>query len=133
MRLLVEVSPGEAMDKLTILHIKQARLSDPDKLAHVGREAETLGRSVAPLLDANPALPALMSSLRAVNERLWEVEDALRDHEHAQDFGAEFIALARAVYVTNDRRAALKAEINALLGSDIAEQKSYADRASPAG
>jgi hypothetical protein len=126
-RLTVEVSPGEAFDKLSILAIKAARLADPQKLGHVRRETETLAASVAPLIAAHQAaLAPLLDGLAEVNLRLWDVEDALRLHERRGDFGEEFIRLARAVYHTNDRRAALKLEINTLLGSDIAEQKSYA-------
>ncbi|MCS6931497.1 MAG: DUF6165 family protein [Acetobacteraceae bacterium] len=126
MRLPIEVSPGEAADKLTILRIKQERIADPAKLAHIGREAEMLEAALAPLRARFPAILPLIEELRRVNEALWEVEDALRLHEKRGDFGAEFVRLARSVYATNDRRAAIKAEINRILGSDIAEQKSYA-------
>lgn len=126
MRLSIEVSPGEAADKLTILRIKQDRIRDPAKLAHIGREAEMLDAALAPLRQRFPAILPLIEELRRVNEALWDVEDALRLHEKRGDFGAEFVRLARSVYVTNDRRAAVKAEINRILGSDIAEQKSYA-------
>lgn len=125
MRLLIEVSPGEVMDKLTILAIKEARLTDAEKLGHVRREAAVLRRAVDPLLEAKPALHPLMEALAGLNERLWDIEDALRAMEKAGDFGPDFVELARQVYLTNDRRAAAKAQINALLGSDIAEQKSY--------
>ncbi|MFN7000700.1 MAG: DUF6165 family protein [Elioraea tepidiphila] len=126
MRLSIEVSPGEAADKLTILRIKQDRIRDPAKLAHIGREAEMLEAALAPLRQRFPAILPLIEELRRVNEALWDVEDALRLHEKRGDFGDEFVRLARSVYVTNDRRAAVKAEINRILGSDIAEQKSYA-------
>lgn len=125
MRLLIEVSPGEAIDKLAILAIKQARLTDEAKLAHVRREAATLRRVVEPVLQANPGLRHTQASLQALNERLWDIEDSLRLLERQAAFNGDFIRLAREVYLTNDRRAALKAEINAVLGSDIAEQKSY--------
>jgi hypothetical protein len=126
MRLTIEASPGEAADKLTILRIKQDRIRDAGKLAHVGREAEMLDAALAPLRASHPAILPLIADLRRVNEALWDVEDALRLHEARGDFGAEFVRLARSVYETNDRRARIKAEINAILGSDIAEQKSYA-------
>ena len=126
MRLTIEVSPGEAADKLTILHIKLDRIRDAGKLAHVGREAAVLEAALAPLRARFPAILPLIAELRAVNEALWDVEDALRLHEKRGDFGAEFVRLARSVYETNDRRARIKAEINRILGSDIAEQKSYA-------
>ena len=126
MRLTIEVSPGEAADKLTILRIKQDRIRDAGKLAHVAREAEMLDAALAPLRASHPAILPLIEDLRRVNEALWDVEDALRLHEKRADFGAEFVRLARNVYEMNDRRARIKAEINAILGSDIAEQKSYA-------
>jgi hypothetical protein len=126
MRLTIEVSPGEAADKLTILDIKRERIRDAGKLAHIAREAALLEAALAPLRARFPAILPLIEELKRVNEALWEVEDSLRLHEKRGDFGAEFVRLARSVYVTNDRRAALKAEINAILGSDIAEQKSYA-------
>lgn len=125
MRLLIEVSPGEVMDKLTILAIKEQRLSHPEKLGHVRREAAVLRRAVDPLLETHPPLRPLMEALVGLNGRLWDIEDALRAMEQRGDFGPDFVELARQVYQTNDRRAAAKAEINALLGSDIAEQKSY--------
>lgn len=126
MRLTIEVSPGEAADKLTILTIKQDRIRDAAKLEHIGREAALLDAALAPLRARFPAILPLIAQLRAVNEALWDVEDALRLHEKRADFGVEFVQLARSVYETNDRRARIKAEINAILGSDIAEQKSYA-------
>lgn len=126
-RVTVAISPGEALDKLAILAIKAERLADAQKLAHVQREAAVLQEAVAPLVAAHAAaLAPLLAELGEVNLRLWEVEDALRLHERRGDFGAEFVRLARAVYHTNDRRAAVKLAINTLLGSDIAEQKSYA-------
>jgi hypothetical protein len=126
MRLSIEVSPGEAADKLTILRIKQDRIRDAGKLAHIGREAEMLDAALAPLRASHPAILPLIEELRVVNEALWDIEDALRVLEKQQAFGAEFVRLARGVYVTNDRRARIKAGINEILGSDIAEQKSYA-------
>ncbi len=126
MRLRIEVSPGEAIDKLAILSIKESRLTAADKLSHIRREAAILRRAVEPLLEEAPALRAAMAALVCVNETLWDIEDALRAFEKRGEFGPDFLRLAREVYLTNDRRAAVKAEINALLGSDIAEQKSYA-------
>ena len=125
MRVQVEISPGELLDKLTILEIKAARITDAAKLANVGREQATLAAAAAGLPAAD-GLAALRDDLKAVNERLWDIEDEIREHERRGDFGDGFVALARAVYVTNDRRAALKRQINELLNSDIAEEKSYA-------
>lgn len=126
MRIQVHVSPGEAIDKLTILRIKAARITDTDKLSHVRREAALLSAALAPLVDATPALATLSESLRAVNEQLWDLEDTVRALMRDREFGPRFVTVACAIHETNDRRAALKAEINALLQTDIAEQKSYA-------
>jgi hypothetical protein len=122
---LVEVSPGELIDKITILEIKLARLADAAALANVRREYDALERERA-RLPASAELARLASELKAVNETLWVIEDDIRDCERAKDFGAAFVELARAVYRNNDRRAALKREINLLLGSAIIEEKSYA-------
>lgn len=126
MRLKIDVSPGEAIDKLTILAIKDERIGDPDKLAHIRREMQALTAALLPLLRRHPVLDRMMADLRQVNERLWALEDDLRQAEKEGRFDAGFVRMARDVYRTNDRRAALNAAINALLGSDIAEQKSYA-------
>ena len=126
MRIPVEISPGELFDKLTILEIKANRIDDSAKLGNVRREWAVLG-AAARQLGTSPELVALKARLRLVNEKLWEIEDQIRGHERVGDFGTDFVELARAVYLTNDRRAALKKEINDLLKSDIAEEKSYAD------
>ena len=125
MNILVPISPGELLDKITILEIKLARIADPAKLANVRRELEALGAVEATLGPAD-SLPALRQSLRAINETLWEIEDDIRDCERAGDFGPRFVELARAVYHTNDRRAAVKREVNLALGSRLIEEKSYA-------
>jgi predicted nucleic acid-binding Zn-ribbon protein len=126
MALLVEISAGELIDKITILEIKLENIKDPEKLAHVRHEYETLTATRQTALPQSEALAPLTQALKQVNAALWQIEDDIRALESAQNFGPEFIALARAVYRTNDRRAALKREINALLGSDIVEEKSYA-------
>jgi len=123
---LVEVSPGELIDKITILEIKLARLSDAGALGNVRREYDSLERERA-RLPGSPELGRLTAELKAVNEALWTIEDDIRDCERAKDFGAKFVELARSVYRSNDRRAALKREINVLLGSSIIEEKSYAE------
>lgn len=127
MRLCIEVSPGEAIDKLTILSIKEERLTDAGKLSHIRREAELLRGVVAPLLNDKPALRDAMDELAALNRRLWDLENGLRAHERRGEFEHDFLCMARTVCLINDRRAAVKADINTLLGTDIAEQKSYAD------
>lgn len=121
----IEVSPGELIDKITILEIKTQRIADEDKRANVRRELEILDRCRRQTLPGSPDLDALTLSLKEVNQQLWEIEDAIRDCERENDFGERFIELARSVYQTNDRRALLKREINVLLGSRIVEEKSY--------
>lgn len=126
MRIPIEVAPGELIDRLTILAIKRERINDPEKLANIAREQDVLETARASHVPRSLDLPELERALRRVNERLWDVEDALRAHEAKSDFGPAFVELARAVYRNNDERARLKRCINALLGSDIAEEKSYA-------
>jgi hypothetical protein len=125
MLLHVPVSAGELLDKLAILEIKAARIRDPRKLANVHRELEALRAAwqAAPARDAD--LGDLLAELRAVNEALWDIEDAIRARERAQAFDEEFIRLARSVYLTNDRRAAIKRALNERLGSTLVEEKSY--------
>jgi hypothetical protein len=122
----VPVSPGEVLDKITILRIKAARISDPVKVANVRLELEMLERTWANSAYAHQDVARDEAALQAVNERLWDIEDRIRDKERAQAFDAEFIALARSVYVENDERAAVKKRINVALGSTIVEEKSYA-------
>jgi hypothetical protein len=122
----VPVSPGEVLDKITILRIKAARMTDPVKLANVRRELDLLQRTWDDSPYARHAVAPDEAALQAVNERLWDIEDRIRDKERAQAFDAEFIALARSVYVENDERAAIKKRINVALGSTIVEEKSYA-------
>jgi post-segregation antitoxin (ccd killing protein) len=121
----IEVAPGELIDKITILEIKAERITEADKLANVAIELETLGKSRDSALPVSADLTRLTADLKAVNTELWEVEDAIRDCERAGDFGPRFIELARAVYKTNDRRAAVKREINLAMGSHLVEEKSY--------
>ena len=120
----IEVSPGELIDKITILQIKAERISDPQKLANVRLELETLARARDSAVPAGDDV-ARLTELKTVNEELWEVEDALRDCERAGEFGPRFVDLARSVYRTNDRRSELKRAINAALGSRLGEEKSY--------
>ncbi len=127
--LRIEVAPGELLDKITILEIKAARISDPGKLRNVRREMDELRAVAERGVPNSPELQALRRELKAVNETLWEVEDAIRLCERRQDFGPAFIRLARSVYEQNDRRAALKRQINELLQSRLVEEKSYTDYA----
>jgi hypothetical protein len=121
----VPISPGELLDKITILRIKSQRMSDPDKLRNVRLELDALQDTWAASAYAAVDLDADVNALMAVNERLWVIEDDIRDKERAQAFDAEFIRLARAVYIENDERAAIKRRINQALGSTIVEEKSY--------
>ena len=126
--LLVPVSIGELVDKVTILELKRDRIGDAAKRANVLAELAALEAILAPLLAAAPAgAAALMDRLREVNATLWDVEDELRDCERQGEFGPRFVELARSVYVTNDERARVKREINLLLGSRLVEEKSYAE------
>ena len=124
-RIEVPVSAGELVDKVTILEIKSERIADAGKLVNVRRELAGLSAIVNPLLAANARLAPLKSSLRSINETLWQIEDDIRDCERNKDFGPPFVELARNVYRTNDNRAAVKREIDKLLGSEIVEEKSY--------
>jgi hypothetical protein len=121
----VPVSPGELLDKITILRIKSQRMSDPVKLSNVRLELRVLEETWNASAYARVNIEAEISALMSVNERLWVIEDDIRDKERAQAFDAEFIRLARAVYVENDERAAIKRRINTTLGSSIVEEKSY--------
>jgi hypothetical protein len=126
MPILAPVSAGELIDKITILRVKVRRIAD-DKRANVAKELALLEAVAAEHLQSTPDLDALIEELHAVNAALWDVEDGKRDCERRQDFGPAFIALARRVYVENDRRAAVKRAINLLTASDIVEEKSYGD------
>ena len=126
MAIRIEVAPGEIIDKLTILEIKRARIGDDTKRANVSHEWDVLTRDLDAAVKSTPELNALRAKLKVINEKLWVIEDDIRDCERAKDFGEKFIALARAVYFTNDERALVKRQINELLGSSIMEEKSYA-------
>ena len=123
--ILVPVSPGELIDKITILQLKKNNITDGVKLANVSYEFSELMAHADRSIPQSAELSALWEKLLEINSQLWVIEDDIRACEQKQDFGPEFIRLARAVYKTNDRRAALKKEINLLLGSAIVEEKSY--------
>ena len=122
----VPVSWGELIDKITILEIKAARLTSATALQNVRNELAQLTEKTLPLGDMAPQVAPLKADLTRVNEALWEIKDKIRDKEAAKAFDAEFIELARSVYVTNDQRAALKRRINQLLASELVEEKGYA-------
>ena len=124
MSIMVPVSWGEVFDKITILHIKSERISDPDKLINVRKELAEL-ENITQATSLPSGLDVVVDALRAANAKLWDIEDDIRDCEREHRFDDEFIRLARAVYFTNDERAALKKEINLLMGSELVEEKSY--------
>ena len=123
--LLVPISPGELIDKITILEIKSARMTDTAKLHNVRTELTLLNETWRASAFAAVDITVEWAGLREVNGQLWDIEDRIRDKERANLFDAEFIELARAVYVTNDERAAIKRRINTKLGSSLVEEKSY--------
>jgi Family of unknown function (DUF6165) len=123
----VPISPGELLDKITILRIKSQRMSDPAKVANVRLELHALEETWSASAYSKVDIESDVGALLAVNERLWVIEDDIRDKERAQAFDAEFIRLARAVYFENDERAAIKRRINTTLGSSIVEEKSYSN------
>jgi Family of unknown function (DUF6165) len=125
----VPVSFGEVVDKITILEIKSERIGDPDKLANVRHELELLERTWVDATAGKADVSEPRTRLKAVNEELWEIEDEIRVKESQKSFDQKFIELARSVYVTNDRRADIKKEINQALGSELVEEKSYEDYA----
>jgi hypothetical protein len=122
----VEVAPGELIDKITILEIKKERMADVAKLENVHIEWEALTKARDNHIKQSPKMEKLTASLKAVNEELWIIEDDIRDCERSSDFSEKFVQLARAVYITNDKRAGFKRNINVFLGSRILEEKSYA-------
>lgn len=125
-QIMIEVAPGELIDKITILEIKLENMTDAAKLANVRHELDVLAAARDAAISASDDLAYLTGELKRVNLSLWQIEDDIRDCERANDFGETFIDLARAVYKTNDLRAALKRKINELLDSPIFEEKSYA-------
>jgi hypothetical protein len=125
--LLVPVSYGELLDKISILQIKSERMTDPAKLANVRSELSALEQTWLAHPAAREDVIELRARLKRVNERLWVIEDDIRLKEKAQAFDEGFIRLARSVYVENDERARIKKDINLALGSAYVEEKSYQD------
>lgn len=122
----VDISIGEFLDKLTILQIKSERISDPDKLESINKELSLLEGTWQASPHASVDLATEIADLKKINETLWEIEDNIRDKERDKVFDQEFIELARAVYINNDQRAAIKRAINLKTGSELIEEKSYA-------
>jgi len=127
MTILIQVSPGELIDKMTILEVKLDHMSDPAKLANVRREHDMIKQTFRDNVADTPTLAKLIVELKATNLALWTIEDDIRDHERKGNFGESFVALARSVYRTNDQRSAIKRRINILLDSAIVEEKSYSN------
>ena len=125
MQLHVPVSVGEVLDKITILQIKLVHISDVGKRANVQNELDALLPLVAGHRFTNSQMQTLIAELKSVNEALWDIEDDIREKEASKNFDDEFVRLARAVYVTNDKRAAIKKQMNLVTGSALIEEKSY--------
>ena len=125
MLLQVPVSVGVVLDKITILHIKLAHISDAAKRVNIRNELNALLPLVAGDAFNTDQMQGLMAELKLVNEALWDIEDDIREKEAAKSFDAEFVRLARAVYITNDKRAEIKKQINLATGSALVEEKSY--------
>ena len=125
MQLQVPVSVGEVLDKITILQIKLVHISDAAKRANIQNELDALLPLVTADAFTTDQMQGLMAELKSVNEALWDIEDEIREKEAAKSFDAEFIRLARAVYITNDKRAEIKKQINLATGSALVEEKSY--------
>lgn len=125
MSIKVEVSLGEFLDKLTILEIKSERIQDPEKLANVHKQLARLRDTWRASDHDSVQVRTVLSDLKRVNERLWDIENRIRAKESAGVFDEEFIELARAVYQTNDQRAAISRELNIVLGSELMDEKSY--------
>lgn len=122
---LLPVAWGEVFDKMTILEIKLERISDADKRGNVSNEYSAIAKIIGNMEQYPDGLIELYNQLKSVNSRLWDVEDGKRECERLGDFGPDFIGLAREVYFGNDKRAAIKRQINELLGSALVEEKSY--------
>ena len=121
------IATGELIDKITILEIKVARFADAAKTANAKAELTLLRQRRAASLPSDLALDALAARLKAVNERIWDLEDTIRECERQQDFGPGFVTAARSIYRVNDERASIKREINVATGSTLVEEKSYAN------
>ena len=125
----VPVSPGEVLDKITILEIKSERMEDAEKVANVRVELKLLQDTWAQNITDDDVIRDLHAQLKEINEALWEIEDDIRDKERVKEFDERFIEIARAVYFTNDKRSEVKKKLNLHLGSEIVEEKSYQDYA----
>lgn len=127
MAINIPISWGELVDKITILEIKMDRIQDAKKLENISKELQALRLVFNQCCSEPETIGQLKADLRTVNEKLWEIEDDIRKCEKEKDFSQRFIDLARAVYINNDQRAALKRKINTVLKSELFEEKSYED------
>jgi len=127
MSVSIEISTGELLDKITILRIKSERIADPAKLENVHRELAVLDAAWHAVDPGNVEIDQAIDELKTINEKLWDIEDAIRDKERLGEFDHAFIELARSVYFQNDERAAIMKRINLLSGSALVEEKSYRD------
>ena len=124
-RILAEISAGELFDKITILEIKRAKISNKEKLVDIEKELSTLNETVKRTIPDKSNISKHINDLKDINLKLWDIEDGKRKAEKNKDFGERFIELARNVYKFNDKRAEIKLAINTKLGSNIKEVKSY--------
>ena len=121
----VPISPGELVDKITILEIKKEFINNDNKLKNINHEYDLLMQIYTTQISETDGISELKNKLKEINLELWKIEDDIRDHERLSDFGSNFIELARSVYFTNDERAEVKKQINIVAGSNIIEEKSY--------
>tara|TARA_B110000027_G_C15996513_1_gene245521 strand:- start:337 stop:735 length:399 start_codon:yes stop_codon:yes gene_type:complete len=124
-KILSEISAGELMDKITILEIKKVKITDPEKQVIINKELNNLHSTYQASLTPSPELQEQITKLKTINLKLWDIEEGKRECERQKDFGDSFVQLARSVYIENDNRAKIKAEINRLTNSTISEVKSY--------
>ena len=125
--ILIPISPGELLDKITILEIKSERIESVEKKSNVNTELGMLDKVWTDATSEDASLKSMRKELKSINESLWVIEDDIREEERNRQFGERFIELARSVYVTNDQRANVKKRVNLHLNSEIVEEKSYQD------
>ena len=123
--LVIPISPGELIDKITILEIKRESIVDKEKLSNINLEYKVVLDTLENKIIASNEIDSLRIKLKTINKKLWDIEDQLRDLERSKTFNEDFIKLARSVYFTNDERSEIKKSINKLLNSEIVEEKSY--------
>ena len=124
-KILAEISAGELIDKITILEIKKNKISNENKLKEIDKELNSLNHTMNKSILEKSKILTFKDQLKEINQKLWEIEDSKRMAEKNNDFGKEFIVLARNVYKLNDDRARIKLKINEILGSNIKEVKSH--------